>query len=121
MDEQRPPTAIIVAGGEEIRGLVRGLLRLHRFEVLGETSQEGEGIDLLRAHAPKVMIVDASLPSGAVPALLTEARRRVPTTRTVLVAPADEEGGIEPGADAVLHRPLQVREFGEAVGAAGAN
>ncbi len=118
----RSATAIIVAGDEEIRGLLRGLLRLHRFEVLGEASDEDEGLELLRAHTPRVMIVDALLPAGEAPALLSRAREVAPSTRTVLVASDEESPDPESlaEADVVLHRPLRVREFREALGVPGA-
>ena len=100
--------------------LLRGLLRLHHFRVLGEAQNERDGLDLLRTHAPGLLVVDANLADGSVRSLLEGARRITPKLRTVLVAPSGAAADHGPsGADAVLQRPFRVREFAEAVGADG--
>ena len=115
-----PTTAVVVAGDEEIRVLLRGLLRLHHFRVLGEAGGVGEGLELIRTHRPSLVVLDADLAEGTAEALLSELHRLAPNPRTVLVAPhrsgshpALPEGG---KPDALLTRPFRVREFAQAVG-----
>jgi AmiR/NasT family two-component response regulator len=115
----QPPTAVVIAGDEEIRVLFRGLLRLHHFRVLGEAENEGAGIELIRTHNPSIVVVDTNLAQGTVASLLTAARAIAPTIRAVLVAPhARPTGnGVSGNPDAVLQRPFRIRDFAVAVGA----
>jgi DNA-binding NarL/FixJ family response regulator len=111
-------TAVVIAGDEEIRVLLRGLLRLHHFRVLGEAENEDEGIALIRTHTPKLVVADTNLAAGTVGSLFEGARRIVPQIRAVLVAPGrGDDAGPPPKADAVLQRPFRVRDFAAAVGA----
>ena len=117
--EAPPPTAIVVSGDEEIRSLLRGLLKLQKFRVLGEATGPTEGLELLRNQSPALLVVDASLPSGAAPGLLAEARRVSPGTRTLFVAPGGSTPALPDGmADVVLLRPFRLQEFADAVGVA---
>jgi DNA-binding NarL/FixJ family response regulator len=120
MDVVPPATAVVVAGDEEIRILLRGLLRLHHFRVLGEASEESEGLELVRSGSPRLLVVDSRLNGGSVGSLLASARRIAPHVRTVLVA--SQEVGPAPSEvapDAMLPRPFRVRDFAEAVGVSG--
>jgi DNA-binding NarL/FixJ family response regulator len=114
-----PTSAVVVAGDEEIRVLIRGLLRLHHFRVLGEAEGEAQGLDLVRIHTPRLLVVDDHLSEGSIYSLFEGARRIVPTIRTVLVAAEPPPPGAAEGEpNATLRRPFRVREFAEAVGAA---
>lgn len=114
-----PGTAIVVAGDEEIRVLLRGLLRLHRFRILGEATGEPAALELVRAHRPKLLLTDVRLNEGTVTELVPAARKVVPEIRAVVVAPPGPEGraGHDARPDALLQRPFRVRDFAEAVGA----
>ncbi|MGI0053732.1 MAG: hypothetical protein ACRECR_05715, partial [Thermoplasmata archaeon] len=80
---------MVIAGDEVIRVLLRGLLRLHHYQIVGEAVGEEEGLSLLRDHSPQLLIADMGLADGAVPSLLAEARRTVPGLRSVIVVPHD--------------------------------
>jgi DNA-binding NarL/FixJ family response regulator len=111
--------AVVVAGQLEIRVLLRGLLRLHHFRVLGEAESEEKGLDLVRLHHPKLLVVDSDITEGSIPSLLASARRSSPDLRLVLVRPENGPGVpvASEEADAVLRRPFRVHEFAVAVGA----
>jgi len=117
-----PPTraegasAIVVAGDEETRVLLRGLLRLHHYRVIGEAEGSTEGTELLRTHPPSVMVVDAALAEGSFPALVREARLLRPEMRVVLVTPTPVRPGDgtpkgADGPDATITRPFRLADF----------
>ncbi len=120
MENPRPPTAVVIAGDEVIRVLLRGLLRLHHFRVLGEGLDEATGLTLIRAHTPQLLMVDSSLSEGEIPSLLLQAREIAPSLRTVLVASGGSSpvpSSLEGRVDAVLERPFRVKDFARAIGA----
>ncbi len=109
----------MVAGDEETRVLLRGLLRLHHFRVDGEAAGATEALELLREHRPALLVADISLAEGSSAALIAEARAAVPNLRVILVAPASRPppapaDGL-PGPDVVLLRPFRIRQFVDAL------
>jgi DNA-binding NarL/FixJ family response regulator len=119
--ETPAPTAVVVAGDEEIRVLLRGLLRLHHFRVIGEAEGVDEAVELVRTSHPSLVVADMSVrPPGTPADLFQEARRLSPGLRSVLVCPDDPDAATGLGAagpDARLHRPFRVRDFAQAIGA----
>jgi DNA-binding NarL/FixJ family response regulator len=113
------PTAIVAAGDEETRVLLRGLLRLHHFRVDGEAEGASQALALLRTHRPGLLLADVNLAEGSPAALVADARAIVPALRVILVAPSSRPppvmgvGG--QGPDVVLLRPFRIRQFAEAV------
>jgi len=113
------PTAIVAAGDEETRVLLRGLLRLHHFRVDGEADGATGAIALIQTHRPGLLLADVNLAEGSPGALIADARAIVPKLRVILVAPASRPppvlgvGG--QGPDVVLLRPFRIRQFAEAV------
>lgn len=112
-------TAIVVAGDEETRVLLRGLLRLHHFRVEGEAEGATHALELLRDRRPSLMVADMNLAEGSSTALVAEARAIVPTLRVILVAPASRPPttAADPAhrADVVLLRPFRIRQFADAI------
>jgi DNA-binding NarL/FixJ family response regulator len=115
--EPSPTAAVVVAGDEETRVLLRGLLRLHHFRVDGEAEGATEALELIRHHRPGLLVVDVNLAEGSPLALLTEARKAVPSIRTILVAPTSRPPppSTAPVVDVVLLRPFRIRQFAEAL------
>ena len=117
--EESTTTAIVVAGDEETRVLLRGLLRLHHFRVEGEAEGATRALELLRDHRPTLMVADLSLAEGNPTALIGEARAVLPTLRVVLVVPASRRSppSASPSAraDVVLVRPFRIRQFADAL------
>lgn len=122
MNASTPPphpdgtSAIVVAGDEETRVLLRGLLRLHHYRVIGEAEGSTEGTKLLRTHPPSVMVVDAALAEGSFPILIREARLLRPEMRVVLVTPTPVRPGDgtpkgADGPDATVTRPFRLADF----------
>ena len=115
-------TAIVVAGDEETRVLLRGLLRLHHFRVEGEAEGATHALELVRDRRPSLMVADMNLAEGSSSALVGEARSIVPTLRVILVAPASRPptSAADPAhrADVVLLRPFRIRQFADALGPA---
>jgi len=112
-------TAVVVAGDEGTRVLLRGLLRIHHFRVPGDAGGAGEGLELLRNHRPALMVVDVFLVDGNPVTLVAEARAIVPKLRVILVASASDPPAFPPDSqyrpDVVLLRPFRIRDFAEAV------
>jgi DNA-binding response OmpR family regulator len=116
--EGPPSNAIVVAGDEETRVLLRGLLRLHHFRVDGEAEGFSQAMELLQRHRPALLVVDVNLAEGSPLALLKEARGLLPQVRTILVAPASRPpptNGAPSPPDVVLLRPFLIRQFAEAL------
>ena len=116
-------TAIVVAGDEETRVLLRGLLRLHHFRIEGEAEGAMHALALLRDRHPTLMVADMNLAEGSSVALVAEARTIVPDLRVILVAPASRPPAPDPahGADVVLLRPFRIRQFTDALGPPGSS
>lgn len=112
-------TAIVVAGDEETRVLLRGLLRLHHFRVDGEAQGATEALELLRDHKPALLVADMNLAEGSCTSLVADARALLPSLRVILVAPASRPPPppSEPGRgpDVLLLRPFRIRQFAEAL------
>jgi DNA-binding NarL/FixJ family response regulator len=112
-------SAVVVAGDEETRVLLRGLLRLHHFRVDGEAEGATQGLDLVREHRPTLLVADVNLAEGSSTQLVVESHRIAPEMRVILVAPASRPpspaGGAERGPDVVLLRPFRIRQFAEAL------
>ncbi|HTT26550.1 MAG TPA: hypothetical protein VMH90_06290 [Thermoplasmata archaeon] len=111
-------TAVVVAGDEETRVLLRGLLRLHRFRIVGEADTVRQGAEIVLAQRPQVLVADAHLTQGDLTELVAESRQGVDGIRVVVVTPATRAPPIPSGAsapDVVLLRPFRIRQFAEAI------
>lgn len=117
--EDAVTAAIVVAGDEETRVLLRGLLRLHHFRVDGEAEGATHALELLRDHRPQILVADVNLAEGSPSALIASARAILPRLRVILVAPASRPPVPAPDAaqrpDVVLLRPFRIRQFAEAL------
>jgi CheY-like chemotaxis protein len=116
--ETHPASAIVVAGDEETRVLLRGLLRLHHHRVLGEAEGESPALEMVRTLHPKILVADVNLAEGSFSDLLRESKKADPKLRVILVAPASRPHPPSPGGpspDAVLFRPFRIRQFAEAL------
>lgn len=115
---ESPATAVVAAGDEETRVLLRGLLRLHHFQVLGEADGSTRTLELVHQHHPTVVVADVNLAEGSFATLVAEARAARPGLRLVLVAPASRPlpAAVGPSVpDAILYRPFRIRQFAEAL------
>jgi DNA-binding NarL/FixJ family response regulator len=112
-------TAIVVAGDEETRVLLRGLLRLHHFRVDGEAEGATHALELLRDRRSALMVADVNLAEGSPSALVADARAILSQLRVILVAPASSPPTPFPDAvhrpDVVLLKPFRIRQFAEAL------
>jgi DNA-binding NarL/FixJ family response regulator len=117
--EASTSTAIVVAGDEETRVLLRGLLRLHHFRVEGEAEGTTHALELVRDRRPNLMVADVNLAEGSSTALVADARAILPNLRVILVAPASRPPPPPPNPahrpDVVLLRPFRIRQFAEAL------
>jgi DNA-binding NtrC family response regulator len=113
-----PASAVVVAGDEETRILLRGLLRLHHFRVDGEAEGATQCLEMIKEHRPSLLVADVNLAEGSPGSLVSEARRVAPELRVILVAPASRPpapADHEKGPDVVLLRPFRIRQFAEAL------
>jgi DNA-binding NarL/FixJ family response regulator len=112
-------SAVVVAGDEETRVLLRGLLRLHHFRVDGEAEGATQGLELVREHRPTLLVADVNLAEGSSSHLVIESHKVAPEMRVILVAPASRPPSPTPGPDrgpdVVLLRPFRIRQFAEAL------
>ncbi len=119
MVDSSAPTAsaVVAAGDEETRVLLRGLLRLHHFRVDGEAEGATQCLELIREHSPTLLVADVNLAEGSSGSLVREARRVAPALRVILVAPASRPPTLtgDQGPDVVLLRPFRIRQFAEAL------
>jgi DNA-binding NarL/FixJ family response regulator len=117
--EPSASTAVVVAGDEETRVLLRGLLRLHHFRVDGEAEGATQALELLRDHRPSLLVADVNLAEGSPTALVADARMLLPNLRVVLVAPASRPppptANPEQAPHVILLRPFRIRQFAEAL------
>lgn len=117
-----PPalSAVVVAGPEETRVLLRGLLRLHHYRILGEAEGTTQGSQLVGRSSPSVLVLDANVNEGSAVELIQECKQRWPGVRVVLLQhgarPQIPEGGESP--DIVLKRPFRIQEFAAALAGA---
>lgn len=115
--------AIIVGGSDETRLLLRGLLRLHRFEVEREVPVDRP----LPAAGPGaerwVLLLVVERPTEEWPGELAAALARQPGLRALLIAPEAatnlEARARSAGAHGVLYRPFGIRDLVAAVEAIG--
>jgi DNA-binding response OmpR family regulator len=118
-DVGEPSSALVVAGDEETRVLLRGLLRLHHFRVDGEAEGVTHALELIRLHRPTLLVLDANLSEGTAGPLIGQARAAVPGIRVILVAPASRPptvvADVTQHPDALLLRPFRIRQFAEAL------
>jgi AmiR/NasT family two-component response regulator len=106
---------VIVGGNDETRLLLRGLLRLHRYRVRGE-SRTADGLDPVEeAPGPRILVLveDGEGPDWTDELVSARARQTgllplliVPETSPDLVARARAAGVL-----AVLPRPFAIRDF----------
>jgi DNA-binding NarL/FixJ family response regulator len=111
-------TALVVAGDEETRVLLRGLLRLHHYRVVGEAEGAHQAIDLLRQTSPGVVVSDVNLVDGTFTDVLDVAKSAVPPPRMILVVPSTRPHAASDSLtrpDAVLQRPFRIRQFADAL------
>jgi len=111
------PDAVVAAGEDETRVLLRGLLRLHHLRVVGEAEGATPALDLVARHRPQVLVVDVNLTEGSATDLVDAAKRALPGVRVILVAHTGRvtraDGRVP--ADVVLLRPFRIRELAEAL------
>lgn len=118
---ESPPTgartAVVAAGDEELRVLLRGLLRLHRCRVVGEVGRAPEAMPLLATFRPDLLLVDLTLDDGAAAALVGEARAALPGLWIVLITPAGRPptAAVRAAASVLLARPFRILQFAEAI------
>ncbi len=112
-------SAVLLVGEGEMRVLLRGLLRLSRFRVVGEAATWEEARRLLAAERPGLLLVDEPRDAGALLAQVAAERGRWPRVRLVVITAAARVGPMTDGADANLPRPFRLRDFARAIDPAG--
>jgi AmiR/NasT family two-component response regulator len=113
-----PPLAssVIVGSDPELRTLLRGLLRLRRFQIAGESDAGREAEEVVGRVRPALVVIDGGRTGERVGPLIQWTRAHVPTARIVLIgtepptsAPPDER------PDVAIARPFRIRDFEAAV------
>jgi CheY-like chemotaxis protein len=111
---------IVIAGGtEETRILLRGLVRLHRHQVVAE----GTGVEVLanlpKSPAPRLVLVDVDLEQDGWGSGIADAWRDHPDLRIILIArsrsPRLEARAKELGVAVLLRSPFAIHELVDAI------
>ena len=111
---------LIVEDNEKNLKLARDLLRVKGFQTLEARTAE-EGLELARAHRPKVVLMDIQLPGQDGFAALRVLRADPATADLIVIAftasvMADDVARVqEAGFDGFIAKPISVREFPEQV------
>jgi len=111
---------LIVEDNEKNLKLARDLLRVKGFQTLEARTAE-EGLELARAHRPKVVLMDIQLPGQDGFAALRVLRADPATANLIVIAftasvMRDDVARVqEAGFDGFIAKPISVREFPEQV------
>ena len=111
---------LIVEDNEKNLKLARDLLRVKGFQTLEARTAE-EGLELARAHRPKVVLMDIQLPGQDGFAALRVLRADPATADLIVIAftasvMTDDVARVqEAGFDGFIAKPISVREFPEQV------
>ncbi|MGP8072550.1 MAG: hypothetical protein ACLPZM_05425 [Thermoplasmata archaeon] len=118
-----PVDAVIVGGNDETRLLLRGLLRLHRYRVLGEarTAEELDPADDVMRRRVLVLVSDGEEETW--PGELAVARERQTGLLPLLIVPEIQRELVTraraAGIRGILSRPFAIRELISAVETVG--
>jgi DNA-binding NarL/FixJ family response regulator len=116
-------SAIVVAGNDQTRMLLRALVRLEHTQVDGEAAGETQALEFIRDYHPALLVMDADLAEGTCDDLVNRGRALVPDLRVILIAPRNHPASPsnDPRArpNVVLLRPFRLCEFKEALGRPG--
>jgi CheY-like chemotaxis protein len=108
----------IYSPNDEIRLLLRGLLRLHRYRIVGEGNSPSS-LQTIPRDASPVVVLDADLDEVGWVESVQALHRERPELRVVLLtatrSPRVGSQAKATGIDAVVRRPFPVRELLEAV------
>ncbi|HTT25764.1 MAG TPA: response regulator [Thermoplasmata archaeon] len=108
----------IFSAQDDVRLLLRGLLRLHRYRVVGEGNAP-VALAQLPKDSQAVVVVDADLDEVGWSEAVTALHRARPTQRVVLLSatrsPRIESQAKALGISAVVRRPFAVHQLVEAV------
>jgi two-component system cell cycle response regulator DivK len=111
---------LIVEDNEKNMKLARDLLRFHGFTVIEATNAE-DGLELARAQAPRLVLMDVQLPGmdgvTALGHLRADARTaQIPVVAmTASVMKEDRERFDKAGFDGFITKPIDVRAFPQQV------
>ncbi len=108
----------IYSAQDDVRLLLRGLLRLHRYRVIGEGNSP-LALGQLPKDSQAVVVVDADLDEVGWSEAVTALHRARPAQRVVLLSatrsPRVESQAKALGISAVVRRPFAVHQLVEAV------
>jgi len=113
-----PPTegtSVIVGSDSELRTLLRGLLRLRRFQIAGESDGGAPAEELLDRVRPNLLVIDAGASGDRAGPLVQWSRSHLPRTRIVLIGSWPPTPNVPQRPDAVVARPFRIKEFEAAV------
>ncbi|MQW75410.1 PAS domain S-box protein [Nocardioides sp. dk4132] len=103
------PTVVVVDDAAELRALVRARLRVSdQLEVVGEGASGAEAVELVRVHAPDLLLMDVSMPGMDGLEALPLVRDASPATVVVMFSGFEEQGladrALDLGAAAYLQK-----------------
>lgn len=111
---------VTIDDNEQNLKLARDVLQFHGFSTL-EARTAAEGVALVRAAGPDVVLMDVQLPDADGISALAQLRADPRTARVPVVAltafamKGDRERFMEAGFDGYLSKPIDIRSFPEEV------
>jgi NarL family two-component system response regulator LiaR len=115
-----PIRIVVVEDHTLVREGVIAMLEAHDdFEVIGQTDNGRDAIDLVDSKEPDVVLLDLRLPGMDGLQVLREIKSRVPGTRVIVLTVHDEEGyvgeALRAGADGYMLKTITHQELAHAV------
>jgi two-component system, cell cycle response regulator DivK len=115
-----PEKILVVEDNDQNRILIRQILTHHGYEVL-EAADGLTGLEMARAHAPALILLDIQMPVMNGLAVIREVRG-TPSLRgvkaiavTSFAMKGDREKALQAGFDAYVTKPIDTRRFPELI------
>jgi two-component system chemotaxis response regulator CheY len=113
---------LVVDDNEVIRGMLRFILTHLGHRVVAEAGTGAAALEAFRRERPDVVSLDISLPDLSGLVVLSELKAESPATRVVVVTGNNAEvlrrDALARGADAVLHKPFDMKALQKVFGGA---
>lgn len=110
MSESDRPSILLIDDNDVMRALLRSILRLEGYEVVGEARDGEQGLEMALRLAPAAICLDQIMPKRNGLDILPELRAKLPNTPVIMITgSADRETvqtAIQAGAAGFIVKPF---------------